>query len=144
MPTAEQDAFSTALLDFLRATRRVRGRLGDSDELSLSQYHLLEPLIEGERLAICELALAAGVSAPTATRMLTRLERAGLVERTPCDVDRRVVHVVLTADGRDRVLAARARGEQRRAEIFASLSAGERREAARLLERLAEAVEGLR
>ena len=75
MPITEQDAFSTALLEFLRATRRVRGRLGDSDELSLSQYHLLEPLIERERLAICELALAAGVSAPTATRMLTGLER---------------------------------------------------------------------
>jgi MarR family transcriptional regulator, organic hydroperoxide resistance regulator len=143
VPTTEQDAFSTALLEFLRATRRVRGRLGDSDELSLSQYHLLEPLIEGERLAICELALAAGVSAPTATRMLTGLERAGLVERVPCDADRRVVHVVLTDEGRDRVLAARARGEQRRAEIFASLSAGERREAVRLLERLAEAVDGL-
>jgi DNA-binding MarR family transcriptional regulator len=144
VPTTEQEAFSTALLEFLRATRRVRGRLGDSDELSLSQYHLLEPLIEGERLAICELALAAGVSAPTATRMLTGLERAGLVQRVPCDADRRVVHVVLTDEGRDRVLAARARGEQRRAEIFASLSAGERREAVRLLERLAEAVEGLR
>jgi MarR family transcriptional regulator, organic hydroperoxide resistance regulator len=144
VPTTEQDAFSTALLEFLRATRRVRGRLGDSDELSLSQYHLLEPLIEGERLAICELALAAGVSAPTATRMLTGLERAGLVERVPCDADRRVVHVVLTDEGRDRVLAARARGEQRRAELFASLSAGERREAVRLLERLAEAVDGLR
>jgi DNA-binding MarR family transcriptional regulator len=144
VPTAEQDAFSNALLDFLRATRRVRGRLGDSDELSLSQYHLLEPLIDGERLAICELALAAGVSAPTATRMLTGLERARLVERVPCDADRRVVHVVLTDDGRARVLSARDRGEQRRAEIFASLSPGERREAARLLERLAEAVEGLR
>jgi DNA-binding MarR family transcriptional regulator len=140
----EQDAFSTALLEFLRATRRMRGRLGDSDELSLSQYQLLEPLIGGERLATCELALAAGVSAPTATRMLTGLERAGLIDRVPCDADRRVVHVVLTGDGRDRVRAARARGEARRAEIFASLSAGERREAARLLERLADAVEGLR
>jgi DNA-binding MarR family transcriptional regulator len=144
VPPTEVDAFSSALQDFLRATRRMRGRIGDEGELSLSQYHLLEPLIDGERLAICELALAAGVSAPTATRMLTGLERARLVERVPCGADRRVVHVVLTDDGRDRVLAARARGEQRRAEIFASLSAGERREAARLLERLAEAVEGLR
>jgi DNA-binding MarR family transcriptional regulator len=76
--------------------------------------------------------------------MLTGLERDGLIERVPCDADRRVVHVNLTDDGRDRVLAARARGEARRAEIFASLSAGERREAARLLERLADAVEGLR
>jgi MarR family transcriptional regulator for hemolysin len=142
--TTEQDAFSAALLEFLRATRRTRGRLGDSDELSLSQYQLLEPLIGGERLATCELALAAGVSAPTATRMLTGLERDGLVERVPCEADRRVVHVVLTSDGRDRVLAARARGEALRAEIFASLSAGERREAARLLERLTDAVEGLR
>jgi DNA-binding MarR family transcriptional regulator len=142
--TTEQDAFSTALLEFLRATRRTRGRLGDSDELSLSQYQLLEPLAGGERLATCELALAAGVSAPTATRMLTGLERDGLIERVPCDADRRVVHVVLTAAGRERVLAARARGEAHRAEIFASLSAGERREAARLLERLTDAVEGLR
>jgi MarR family transcriptional regulator, organic hydroperoxide resistance regulator len=140
----EQDAFSKALLEFLRATRRLRGRLGDGDELTLSQYHLLEPLIGGERLATCELALAAGVSAPTATRMLNGLVREGLVERVPCDADRRVVHVNLTHDGRDRVLAARARGEARRAEIFASLSAGERREAARLLARLADAVEGLR
>jgi len=142
--TSELDAFSSALLEFLRATRRMRGRIGDEGELSLSQYHLLEPLIDGERLATCELALAAGVSAPTATRMLTGLEREGLIERVPCEADRRVVHVNLTDDGRDRVLAARARGEAHRAEIFASLSAGERRQAARLLARLADAVEGLR
>ena len=144
MPPTELDAFSSALLEFLRATRRMRGRIGDEGELSLSQYHLLEPLIDGERLATCELALAAEVSAPTATRMLAGLVREGLVERVPCAADRRVVHVVLTDEGRTRVLAKRARGQLRRAEIFASLSAGERREAARLLERLASAVEGLR
>ena len=144
MPPTELDAFSSALLEFLRATRRMRGRIGDEGELSLSQYHLLEPLLNDERLATCELALAAGVSAPTATRMLSGLAREGLVERVPCEDDRRVVHVVLTGDGRARVLAKRARGDARRAEIFASLSAGERREAARLLERLADAVEGLR
>ena len=144
MPTTELDAFSSALLGFLRATRRMRGRFGDEDELSLSQYHLLEPLLDDERLATCELALAAGVSAPTATRMLSGLEREGLVERVPCEEDRRVVHVVLTAGGRDRVLAKRARDDARRAVIFASLSAGERREAARLLERLSTAIEELR
>ena len=144
MPATEQEAFSSALQGFLQAARRMRGRIGDEGELSLSQYHLLEPLIAGERLATCELALAAGVSAPTATRMLSGLVREGLVERVPCVADRRVVHVVLTDDGRARVLAKRARGEARRAEIFASLSAGERRQAARLLQRLADAVEGLR
>jgi MarR family transcriptional regulator, organic hydroperoxide resistance regulator len=144
VPTPELDAFSSALLDFLRATRRMRGRFGDEGELSLSQYHLLEPLLDDERLATCELALAAGVSPPTATRMLSGLAREGLVERMACESDRRVVHVVLTERGRERVLAKRARGDARRAAIFASLSPGERREAARLLERLATAVEELR
>jgi MarR family transcriptional regulator, organic hydroperoxide resistance regulator len=144
VPTTELDAFSSALLDFLRATRRMRGRFGDEGELSLSQYHLLEPLLDDERLATCELALAAGVSPPTATRMLSGLAREGLVERMACESDRRVVHVVLTERGRERVLAKRARGDARRAAIFASLSPGERREAARLLERLATAVEELR
>jgi DNA-binding MarR family transcriptional regulator len=142
--SSEQEAFSAALLEFLRATRRMRGRFGDEGELSLSQYHLLEPLVDDERLATCELAMAAGVSAPTATRMLSGLERDGLVARVPCTADRRVVHVALTDEGRARVLAKHARGEARRAEIFASLTAGERREAARLLERLAAAVEALR
>jgi MarR family transcriptional regulator, organic hydroperoxide resistance regulator len=144
VPTPELDAFSSALLDFLRATRRMRGRFGDEGELSLSQYHLLEPLLDDERLATCELALAAGVSPPTATRMLSGLAREGLVERMACESDRRVVHVVLTERGRERVLAKRARGDARRAAIFAYLSPGERREAARLLERLATAVEELR
>jgi DNA-binding MarR family transcriptional regulator len=142
--TTEQAAFSDALLGFLRATRRMRGRFGDEGELSLSQYHLLEPLAGGERLATCRLAEAAEVSAPTATRMLTGLERDGLVARVPCRTDRRVVHVALTDEGRERVLAKRARGEARLAEIFTSLTEGERREAARLLERLTDVVEGLR
>ena len=123
----------------------MRGRLGDEGELSLSQYHLLEPLIGDERLATCELALAAGVSAPTATRMLSGLEREGLVERVPCDArPARGARRPHRGRARARAAPSAARGEARRAEIFASLSAGERREAARLLERLAAAIEGLR
>jgi DNA-binding MarR family transcriptional regulator len=34
--------------------------------------------------------------------MLAGLEREGLVERVPCTRDRRVVHVDLTDDGRER------------------------------------------
>ncbi len=142
--TTELEAFSTALVEFLRATRRVKGRIGDEGELSLSQYQLLEPLLDAERLGVCELAEAAGVSAPTATRMLAGLERDGLVERGGSPADKRVVHVVLTDEGRVRACAKRARGEARRAEIFESLSEGERREAARLLERLTAAMDALR
>jgi DNA-binding MarR family transcriptional regulator len=91
-----------------------------------------------------ELAEAAGVSAPTATRMLATLERDELVVRRACAGDRRVVHVALTADGERRVTGKRARIAARRTEIFESLAPAERRQAARMLERLAAAIEELR
>ena len=139
-------AFAAALDDFVRAARRARGRLANEADLSLSQYHLLEPLLSVEEpgLGVGELACAAGVSAPTATRMLAGLERAGLVERRACARDRRVVRVALTPDGAGRMARKRERIRGRREELYRSLEPEERAQAARLLERLAAAIEDLR
>ena len=138
--------FARALEDFFRATRRARARLRPGEEpLSISQYHLLEPLAsaDGARAA-GELALAAGVTPPTATRMLDGLERGGLIRRERARHDRRCVHVELTEEGRRAVDEKRGRLDARRAEIFASLEPDERAAAAALLRRLGAVIEGLR
>jgi DNA-binding MarR family transcriptional regulator len=141
----EVAAFAAAVDDFMRAARRARGRLAKEGDISLSQYHLLEPLTAArEPLGVGELAAAAGVSAPTATRMLAGLEREDIVERRACASDRRIVHVVLTADGAARVEDRRERIQARRAQLYDSLTPGEREQAARLLERLAAAIEDMR
>jgi DNA-binding MarR family transcriptional regulator len=138
-------AFAAALDDFLRASRRARARLAGEGDLSLSQYHLLESLLGADGpLGVGELACAAGVSAPTATRMLAGLERDDLVERRACAADRRVVHVALTATGAERVARKRERIAARRAELFGSLRPDERAQAADLLHRLAAAIEDMR
>jgi MarR family transcriptional regulator, organic hydroperoxide resistance regulator len=137
--------FAAAVDDFMRASRRARGRLAAEGDLSLSQYHLLEPLLSADGpLGVSELASAAGVSAPTATRMLATLERDALVERRAYAGDRRGVHIALTAEGERRVARKGERIATRRAEIFASLAPAERRQAARILTRLAAAIEELR
>ena len=106
---AEVAAFAAALDDFRRASGRAKGRLAADGDLTLSQYHLLEPLLSAdEPLGVGELACAAGVSAPTATRMLAGLERDAFVERRACTRDRRVVRVALT-DRRRRADDAQAR-----------------------------------
>src|SRR4051795_4216059 len=144
-PTAEVAVFAAALDDFRRASGRARGRLAAEGDLRLSQYHLLEPLLDAdEALGVGELACAAGVSAPTATRMLSGLERAALVERRTCTRDRRVVRVALTADGGERMARKRERIQARHEELYRSLEPGERAQAARLLERLSAAIEELR
>src|SRR4051812_13904625 len=143
--SSEVAAFAAALDDFRRASARARGRLAAEGDLTLSQYHLLEPLLDAEEpLGVGELACAASVSAPTATRMLSGLERSALVGRRTCTRDRRVVRVALTAEGAERMARKRARIRTRHEELFRSLEPGERTQAARLLERLAAAIEDLR
>src|SRR3954467_15116379 len=143
-PASDVATFAAALDDFRRASSRARGRLAAEGDLTLSQYHLLEPLLHAESpLGVGALAPGAAVSPPTAPRMLAGLERDGLVERRGCTRDRRVVRVALTADGAARMEGKRARMEARHLELYRSLEPGERVRAARLLERLAAAIEGM-
>ena len=138
------DEFSTAWDSFFRATRRARGRaIGplEGSSLTLAQYQLLEALQTAERLPVSELAASAGVAPPTATRMLDALVREGVVARTPCEDDRRVVRVALTAGGRDAVATAGRQVAERRARVRDQLSPDEQAQAAALLCRLASVLE---
>jgi len=138
------DEFSTAWETFFRATRRARGRaIGplEGSSLTLAQYQLLEALQTAERLPVSELAATAGVAPPTATRMLDALVREGVVARTPCEDDRRVVRVALTAGGRDAVATAGRQVAERRARVRDQLSPEEQAQAAALLRRLAAVLE---
>ena len=138
------DEFSTAWEAFFRATRRARGRaIGplEGSSLTLAQYQLLEALQRAERLPVSELAASAGVAPPTATRMLDALVRDGVVARTPCEDDRRVVRVALTEGGRDAVATAGRQVAERRARVRDQLSPDEQAQAAALLRRLAAVLE---
>jgi DNA-binding MarR family transcriptional regulator len=142
-PLADADAalaarFAVAIETFGRAARRARAQALDGDGLTISQYYLVEPLLVGERRhAVGDLAAAAGVTPPTATRMLDALEAEGLVARRRDEIDRRCVHVALTDRGRELAMVTRAQIEERRRKIFEALDPDERAPAAQLLERLA-------
>jgi DNA-binding MarR family transcriptional regulator len=58
---------------------------------------------------ISQLAEAEGIGQPSATRMIGRLERLGLVTRTRDQVDRRVVTVSITPEGKRELADLRAR-----------------------------------
>lgn len=138
-------AFEAAWETFFRAVRHARGRAARAADgaLTLPQYHLLEPLAAEGALPVGVLADEAGVAAPTATKMLDGLVRAGLVERTSAPHDRRVVLINLTGAGHAALAAKRERVKAVRAEIQAQLSEDERNQAAALLRRLAGIVEDL-
>lgn len=142
--TSGADDFVDALNGFARAVRRARGvRTGDARGLTLSQFNLIEALGEVGEVSVRGLADAAGVTAPTATRMLDALERGGIVRRDRTATDRRVVTVSLTREGRSVLDAQQAWVTERQHALYASLVPAEREGAARLLQRLADLVDEL-
>jgi DNA-binding MarR family transcriptional regulator len=116
---------------------------GGETELTLSQFNMLSALGEG-RSKVTEVAAAADVAPPTATRALRALEHRGFVERRRnAGSDGRHVTVVLTAEGR-KVLAEKTawvKGRQR--QIFESLTEAQRRTAAQTLRAIADDIHEL-
>ncbi len=91
-----------ALLRTASVVRRTYTRLLEPHGMSLAQYNALR-IVRGAgsggipTLAIRERMVEEGT---TITRLLDKLERAGLVRRERNDADRRQVFCVATADGR--------------------------------------------
>ncbi|GAA3127461.1 MarR family transcriptional regulator [Planomonospora alba] len=91
---------------------RVEAELGKALQrghgLGLSEYRALKQLAaaqEGE-LRMQELAEAVGLNQSSVTRLIARLEEAGLTRRDLCAADRRGVYSVITQEGRTRLAEA--------------------------------------
>jgi DNA-binding MarR family transcriptional regulator len=140
-----QAELTDALRDFFKAARRARGRAAQetpADGLSLAQYHLLEPLAEGPKTNR-ELAEQAGISAPTATRMVDGLLQRELVSRIDDPSDGRAVVISLTRAGRTALARKMREYDARRRRLAAALEPHEQELATDLLRRLAALIEEL-
>jgi MarR family transcriptional regulator, organic hydroperoxide resistance regulator len=132
--------------EFFASIRRARGRAArqHGSELTLSQFGILKALAASDTgLRIGELAEAAAIAAPTASRMIDTLEKEGIVGRHRSRTDRRAIAITLTAKGREMFDRKEAVIEAKRDEMFRSLSPAEREGAERLLRRMADLMEEL-
>lgn len=98
--TAKDLDISMALGRVVRAQRGLlQGSLGELG-LHPGQEQLLLALYEDEGITQARLAEELGVEAPTVTKMVQRLEAAGVVTRERHPEDRRALQVFLTSEGR--------------------------------------------
>jgi DNA-binding MarR family transcriptional regulator len=82
---------------------RLQEALAASDFPPLPWYEVLATVSEApeERMKMGELAEALVITRGGLTKLVDRLIRAGLMERTFCDTDRRVSYATLLPAGRD-------------------------------------------
>ncbi|MEU4534239.1 MarR family transcriptional regulator [Streptosporangium sp. NPDC023825] len=127
---AEQGPIGYALAEVTRAHRAEMQRRMAELGLHLGQELLIVDLHHNPETTQAELVQRIGIEQPTIAKAITRMERAGFVERAPDPGDRRVTRLRLTERGEavvDAVVAAWAQVESR-----ASAGLGEA-DAARLI-----------
>ena len=107
------DLEAGAWVGFLRChaavVRELDAALTESHGLPLSSYELLVRLSQAPdgRQRMSDLGQSVWLSRSGVTRLVDRLERDGLVERTACASDARGAFAVITAAGRARLANAR-------------------------------------
>jgi DNA-binding MarR family transcriptional regulator len=95
------DTIGYVIAQVCKAHRQRADELLNEIGLHVGQEMLLCALWDNEGLTQTELAQHLGVQPATVTNALKRLERKGLVERTPDEADQRVSRVFPTAEGKE-------------------------------------------
>lgn len=109
------------------------------EEVTLTQYRSLVVLASRGPQGVASLAEAVAVTPPTASRLVDRLLRKGLVHRRTDRHDRRQVRIGLTESGRQLIDVVTEHRRREIADLLSSIPVTEQRAMANGLQKLAEA-----
>jgi DNA-binding MarR family transcriptional regulator len=135
----ELDAWRGFLRTHSMLVRELDEELTERHGLPLSSYDVLVQLDESPegRLRMSNLADAVLLSRSGLSRLVTRLEKQGLLEREECPSDARGAFAAITDEGRARLAEARAtHREGVRKRFLGKLGEREQRQLARVWSRL--------
>ena len=137
MPSTDEIAtrLHSAAIRLLRLVRREDGVVG----LSAQRLSALSVIVFAGPLSLAELAAEEQVRAPTMTRIVDALLKAGLVTRDTDSRDRRMVRIAVTDEGK----ALLAEGRRRRVGAIASRLSRLAESERRALDRGVELIERL-
>lgn len=133
-PAASVHALRAATAHMERTMARALEPFG----ITAAQYELLLviELRSGKGGGCSELGRHVAAPGPDITRMLDRLDNAGLVSRYRDDTDRRIVHTTLTDKARELLAAVTPAAQDAESAIFSGLAEPERIQLTTLLRRI--------
>ena len=143
-PEARSDALAdqlhSAAIHLLRQLRKE----DDASGLSAPRLSALSVVVFGGPLTLGQLAAAEQVKPPTMTRIVTGLEKEGLVKRIGDPRDRRLTRIQATIKGQKVLTAGRARRVERLAAAVRDLRRSELAELTRGVHLLQQLIADLR
>ena len=103
------------------------------DELTITEFNALWHIASAKRITMESLSDSLGIKPPSATVLVSALERKKLVSRTHDRRDRRVVTLLLTASAKRQLSSFKRKKQRAFNDLFGALSAADRQELARIL-----------
>jgi DNA-binding MarR family transcriptional regulator len=134
------DQLHSAAIHLLRQLRKEDNASG----LSAPRLSALSVVVFGGPLTLGELARAEQVKPPTMTRIVTGLEREGLVKRKGDPHDRRLTHIEATSKGQKVLAVGRARRVKKLATAVSRMEKKELAELRRGVQLLRDVVTSMR
>lgn len=101
-----------------------------------SQKRILIVLLEKGKITQQKLTEHLGIQPGSASEVLSKLEKSGLIMRTESEIDRRTTDVTLTEEGRILAEEAHNQRKERHEEMFSCLSEEEKKILLQLLEKI--------
>lgn len=133
-------SLGNAIARLFRMVNRAHGRALKPHEVSTEQAHILSILWTEGPLTIGRLQRMLALSSPTLTGALDRMEAQGLVRRVPSPDDRRVSSIEPRVAPRLRA-KIEATLDDSEARLWSALTAPERKELLRLLDKCLTALD---
>ena len=134
------DQIHSAAIHLLRHLRKE----DDASGLSAPRLSALSVVVFGGPVTLGQLARAEQVKPPTMTRIVTGLEKDGLVRREGDERDKRLTRIYATAKGRKVLMAGRARRVELLARAVENLSARQLADLRRGIQLLRELIDSMR
>lgn len=134
------DQIHSAAIHLLRHLRKE----DDASGLSAPRLSALSVVVFGGPVTLGQLARAEQVKPPTMTRIVTGLEKDGLVRREGDERDKRLTRIYATAKGRKVLMAGRARRVELLARAVENLSARQLADLRRGTQLFSELIDSMR
>lgn len=131
METEKNEKLIHSLLDINHMMHRLY-------EGKASQSRILIILYEQQCMTQKELTELLGIQPGSASEILAKLEKAGLLKRVPSEKDHRTMELFLTPEGEKMAEEALANRQERHRQMFDCLSEEEGEQLSSLLEKLKE------
>ncbi len=124
------------IFTLVRLIRERTSCHGKENIFSVAQFKILAFIEERERPTMKEIADFLYITSPSATEIISRLVKAGELERIYEKKDHRIIHLILTKQGKKTITDRRKILSKRMEKVFKCLSEEERSDFAAILEKI--------